>query len=368
MIDALDRRSHDGPDPFGSDRDERVKQMLIDALARGADSQVLAERLIEVERDAGATVVTALRRVTPYMLRDYKAIDREMRRRLRAVWGPAFDAFFAVYVAIEELGSEVQRSYAHTDDSLTEALIGLHARSCLVMREVHHLMAGGFPLGAWARARSMHEAAVVMSLLSHYGREPGTEDLAERFLHHAVMDEAHEIELADAGEPRPSDADDILERRQLMLDRFGKDFWRPYAWADLLFPQKRGAVAFGDLQRLADIGLGGYDYKMASHHVHASARAVELNLMVRGDVWFRVTGPTNVAFADAAVIALVSAVISAIALVDGADPEFSVLHRVGAVVVEKLAFEAAPLFREGQTIVDKREERFQRREARRSAR
>lgn len=69
-------------------------------------------------------------------------------------------------------------------DYLFEALTGLHARACRVAVEIHHLLAGGFPMGALARCRTLHEIAVTMMILADFGCMDEHPDLAERFLLH----------------------------------------------------------------------------------------------------------------------------------------------------------------------------------------
>ena len=90
----------------------------------------------------------------------------------------------------EEIGHEIYGIHLKEADDeefdpVFEALIGLYARACRVAREVHHLLSGGFPFGALARSRTLHELAVITIGIADYGRDEAHADLADRFLQHA---------------------------------------------------------------------------------------------------------------------------------------------------------------------------------------
>ena len=77
---------------------------------------------------------------------------------MRAVWGDALDSFCAIYVAAEEIGSNVQTLGANQEDPLQDAVLALHARAVLLMVEIHGLMTLGYPHGAIGRSRTLDRA------------------------------------------------------------------------------------------------------------------------------------------------------------------------------------------------------------------
>lgn len=335
------------------------------ALESGIDPNILVAEFDKVTDQTAEELAAELRRRAPQMLREHRAVQRGMRRRMRAVWGPAFDALYEVYVCVEELGSDMQQLHADEEDSVVQALLALHARVCLVLAEIHALFTEGFPLGAWARTRSLHETAVVASLLSKFGREPGMDDLAEGFLLHAVVDHARDLELAirNGIEVDAEELAIVRARREAVIGRFGPMFAKDYGWTRPLFPslQPKERVTFARLEELAESGLNRTDYRAGGHHVHSSAWTVELNKLSRGDVVYRLTGPTNVGFAEPASVALAATLASTAAIVHGVEPLPEPMYLMGVRALAKLSVRAVELFGEAQTLVDEREARVQKR-------
>ncbi len=340
-----------------------ILDRIEEALDRGVPEERVTREFERVTGEAAQAMAASLQRAAPQMLREHRALHRGMQRRLRALWGPALDAFYEVYVCVEELGSDVQQLHATDGDALVGALLGLHARSCLVLREVHALMAQGFPLGAWARTRTLHEGAVLATLLSQHGREHGTEDLAERFLVHAVVDQARDLELAVASGLEIDEqqlAAACAERREVVR-RYGRMFAKDYGWARPLFPQlgPKEQVTFERLEELANTGLHRLDYRLGGHYVHSSAWTVVLSSSDRAGRTYRLTGPTNVGLGPPAAVALDAILVSTMALFFGIASSPEPLDLAGCEALRILSDQAEKLFAEGQMLVDKREARLE---------
>lgn len=137
------------------------------------------------------TVAAALYRDASKMLRRHRRMQRGFQRRLRKHWGRALDIYYMAWVGMEELGSDFNErerlGAVERRDFVFDVVCGLHARACRTALEVYHLLAGGFPLGALSRCRTLHEIAVTAMVIGEHGRRPGREDLAERFLLHNVV-------------------------------------------------------------------------------------------------------------------------------------------------------------------------------------
>jgi hypothetical protein len=122
------------------------------------------------------------------------------------------------------------------------------------------------------------------------------------------------------------------------------------------------------LELLSESGLSRLDYRLAGHHVHASAWTVELNSVVRGDVRFRLTGPVNAGFVEPAAVALSAMEVSIFSVVTGVpDGLPEPMNLVGARAIGLLAQEALSLMESAQALIARREERYQRPMARESA-
>lgn len=342
---------------------DQVWPRLQEALDRGVDEAEVAVAFNEATDRAAELVGRALRRRRSQMLREHRSIRRGMERRIRALWGSALDALYEIHVVSEEIGSELQQLHGDQQDLLIQALLGLHARGCLVVSEVHSLLAHGFPLGALARTRSLHEAAVFATILAHHGREHITKDLGDRFLAHAVVDQAKDLELAvkSGVEIDPEDLAAVRRERDDAVARFGAGFGHDYGWARPLFPTlgPKERVTFARLEELADTGLARLNYRYGGHHVHSSAWTLVLNTLSRAGKSFRLTGPTNVLFAEPAALALAGIITCTAAVVQGVAMPLDPYHLVAIRTLEHLAARANRLFAEAEELVDRRETRLQ---------
>lgn len=346
-----------------------VSQMTQGALDRGLSQEAIDASLEAAAEQSAAGVVHELHRRSPQMLRDHRAVRRGMQRRMRAVWGPAFDAFYELYVCAEEVGSELQQLHRDEADPLVGALLGLHARACLLLAEIHALMTEGFPLGAWARTRSLHESAVISSLLADHGRAVGCDDLGERFVRHGAIDEARDAELAVSSGVAvdPTYLDHVRAERAALVTEYGRMFAKDYGWARPLFPGlgPKERVTFERLESRADTGLSRLDYRLGGHHVHSSAWSVALNSLPRGGTTFRLTGPTNIGFGEPAAVASAAVLASTEAVIRGVEARPDPMNLVGLHAMRSLGASALKRFETSQALVDRREERLQARISRR---
>lgn len=94
--------------------------------------------------------------------------------RLRGHWGDPLDSYELVVAAVEDGGRKFGRRNLRDEDTyslLLDVLTQLNGQAIRVAREVHALLAAGFPLGAHSLARTIHEisvrAGVLRALRSH---------------------------------------------------------------------------------------------------------------------------------------------------------------------------------------------------------
>src|SRR5262249_21611006 len=103
------------------------------------------------------------------------------RRRLAERGGAPFELLRLMYGLAREYGETIGTAFrddgASPPPHLMEALSRLHARSCRLAAETLALLEAGFPEGALARWRALHEVATVAMFLSDHD-----EQLAERYM------------------------------------------------------------------------------------------------------------------------------------------------------------------------------------------
>jgi hypothetical protein len=211
-------------------------------------------------------------------------------------WGRALDLYYMILVGAEEAGADFDRRHTpadgYTDDLLFEVLAGLHARACRTAGEIHALLSAGFPYGALARCRTLHELG------------------AQRFLDHdAVL--RHQDAIAyqknctvlGADPFSPEEMAEWREDYDAILAQYGKNFRQPYGWAEPLTSSVR---SFTELEHLADVSHLRSYFRWASHEIHSDARGWVLNQHEWNGELYRLTGRTGEGLADPGSLGVIS--------------------------------------------------------------
>jgi hypothetical protein len=239
----------------------------------------------------------------PFWVNDRHDYRTGFERRLRNAYGPGLDAL-ETFIGL--CADVVRDIYGRGGLEVTgEVLLDLHGRACLAAQEVHALLSKGFPQGALAAWRTIHETAVYASLLGEHGHEDDNRltrrRLAfvdvERYRDAVIYQErAEEIDHEPIGGEEMSKLEAASEAASKRWGTPLKD--RRNGWArELTDP---APATFDRLESLAGLAHLRGHYRWASHRVHADGRGNETNLRRRGDQVARVTGPTNTgAFVDA---------------------------------------------------------------------
>ena len=212
--------------------------------------------------------------------------DREgFEKRLYRRWKYPLELLDLLDLSIAlniEAGAEFNRKFRDeavgSGDAVFEALTRLHARGCQVSGEVLAPLHAGFADGAHARWRSLHEMAVVASLIQEHGQE-----LAERYLLHETMQqykldrEYHKYsDQLDHEPPSKESSDQIKVQRDKLIARFGKAFDGDYGWASSAIgsnpPTMRGIEKHVQLDHMRPY------YRMTSDNVHPNSHGAYFRL------------------------------------------------------------------------------------------
>jgi hypothetical protein len=321
----------------------RPERTLDDVIAEGAEKALRAgkswddigEAIRRGTEDSGVILADALRRLMPRMIRQHSRVRRRFERNLRRRWRAALDLYYAFYVGCLEVGEEfsnrVADDAAAANDYQFEALRRLHARACVVASEVFALLRTGHAAGAGARARTLHEIAVVGYVLKQ-----GTAGDSERYLLHAVADAWRRALVFQAmahrlgEEPLSSDEMDAMRDDLARLTtRFGPEFARPFGWAVPLVGKPR--PTFRDLEEHVALDHIRPYYQWFSEAVHASAKATESVLIVRGPHKTLLAGPSDAGLADPAILAMTSLFQITTTFVLGESPSAEELVMIHAI-------------------------------------
>jgi hypothetical protein len=323
-----------------------VAQRISDALQAGLDV-------------AAPDYVAELIKAAPDMVAAHRRENMAFERRLRKHWGAALDRFYSVAVAAEEAASifDVRRSKQVVGQNFQfEGLTGIMARACRTAFEVHHLLSGGFPLGALARCRTLHELAVYAIVINDRGKPDGENpDLGERYLlHRAVLNwkdaltyQKHYVTLGE--EPFSEDELSAMKQeRDSLVARYGTNYKEPYGWAAGLVPD--GHPKFDALEALASLSHLRGHYKWASHEVHADAKGWAMNEFQAHGVSYRATGRMNTGLADPGHLALISLHQCLVSLLLSTD-EPSPWNLLACMTLQPLVDDAGDLFAKGEQSV-----------------
>jgi hypothetical protein len=300
-----------------------------------ARDQIVAD-LVEREGDnlepRAAKVATGLLAGAAHLDRSLSRDKAILAVTLQQVWGEAFQAYGAVAYASYELGAGWATDPPGPRPVVWDSLLDLHARACRVVSEIQTLQQAGFPSGAEARARSLHELAVVASVLQKSDAE-----LADRYRAYESIEQCNDAvqynENCKALEqiPIPSDEMAELKARSESVAKRWEGIKGSNGWARSILKNP----SFKELEAYADLGHLYPFYRLGNHSVHAGPRASTLQRIDIDGVPHRSPGSTvHADFAETAHGALISLQqINATMLVErvGAGPDVDSLIAVMAI-------------------------------------
>ncbi len=140
-------------------------------------------------------------------------------------------------------------------------------------------MKSGFARDALARQRTLHELAVVASLLKEHGPS-----LAERFLAHETIEtcaaaEQYEQSYLRLGlePPDPDNLAKLQDERTRLCQQFGEDFKNNYGWATPIVVKSK-KPRFQDLEQASGLAHLRPYYRMAGYGIHATAKGMVFDI------------------------------------------------------------------------------------------
>jgi len=250
------------------------------ATAHDLDDDAIAEAanaaITETLPDASKSMIRALKRSAPRMLRERRAIQAGFEKGNLRRWRAAFDLFEMTWVCAEEIGANFNAHFrpaaVASRDYVFEALTHLHATGLLVASEALCLMKGGHADGALSRWRTLYEVSVIASFIAAKGQ-----DVAVRYLAHADVrrwkaatewnggEEAGELR-AEVG----AEIESLKARADAHLQRFGPELGHDHGWASAALGMKR--PTFVAIEAAVDMGHSRPVYRWACLHNHGAHR------------------------------------------------------------------------------------------------
>jgi hypothetical protein len=256
----------------------------------------------EPEIDERTTrVVERLTATTAGLARRLQRDRRILSISLEQVWGDALQAYDAVIYASYEQGAFWSAEVHPADRPLVwSTLLDLHARACRVASEIGALHRTGYPVGADARYRSLHELAVVALVL-----EDADEIVTKRYRDYEAIEQYEDAKhyqrhAATLGYgPLPEhDIQTLRSRHDEVVTRWGREITKPNGWAAPLADGTSRRTGITHLEKLAGIEHLRPFYRLGNHAVHSGPRSSALQRVEIDGMTRRTPGAT--VFADLA--------------------------------------------------------------------
>jgi len=143
------------------------------------DDDLFQRRLEEIikqsKEDCEADSIKSYRETAIKVLPDMREAARGFEERSYERWKPAFDHLDMMWAIAQELGEANATEFDQDTDESTQAVMAalsnIFPKALLVTNEIICLLKGGFPDGALARWRSLHELTVTAMYILQEGRE-----------------------------------------------------------------------------------------------------------------------------------------------------------------------------------------------------
>ena len=268
-------------------------------------SEAIPARLEEALFKLPHEILTSIKGKAAEGLKERRDLHAEFVERNIQRWQDAFDLLELHLEIATEAGElfnqRLRPEAAASGDILFDVLVRLHAKGCLVSKEILCLLKNGYADGAHARWRALHEISVTAMFLALKGTEA-----AQRFLDHRLVESYKGASQLRKYQSRLNIVGfDDAELAQLkaqydsIITKYGKDFKSTYGWAQPFLTSSNDT--FFALEEAVELDHWRPYYKWASQNVHANAKTIEnsLGLCEAKEDMLQV-GPSNSGMTDPA--------------------------------------------------------------------
>jgi len=241
--------------------------------------------------ESSKDIINELHADQEHLLIEKKLEQKKFSQEIHDRWGKALDFLEAYIHASLEIGDAFNakhRSLKNIEQCYTiEVITRLHGRACQIAQEILILLKHGFPDGAFARWRTLHEIAVLSQIVITHG-----EEIAKLYYLHEIY--LSKNAMTNYNKYLQKYPDKLFDRRysdeefikiQLQIDKLQKThqdyFPQPYGWAAGLIIQNypnKTKFSFSDLEELVGQDFMRPYYKMASYFVHGEIKGLTASL------------------------------------------------------------------------------------------
>jgi hypothetical protein len=281
---------------------------VVEALGtRAAEPEAFSEKFKQlfelVREDCEKASLAEYKAKAPSILAELRDAAQGFEKRSFERWQPSFDHIEMMWEVARELGEmhgqAIEANGGEDKNSVMAALAHLFPRALLVAQEVICLLRGGFPDGALARWRSLHELTVTAMYIAKHGETVAVPYLlsfhfAARRAARQMNEHSERANIAGFSDDDMKEFDARCEGAETILGRsIDKDHLGEWP----AITQKH--TTFADIE--LDVGMDHWRprYKWASTHTHAHHRPIDKLLgMAEADRQAHLVGASNSGFVD----------------------------------------------------------------------
>jgi len=249
----------------------------LDALA-----EVAPERIPELLSILPGQILASIQEKAREGLKERRTHHAEFVERNISRWQEGIDQLeLLIEIAIEageSFNTRLRPGAVEKDDLLFDVIVRLHAKGCLISKEVLALLKNGYADGAHARWRAIHELSVTAMFLAKHGSDAVSSytdfELVEAYKG-ATQLNRYESRINVCGFSE-DEMREFKSQYDTVIDKHGADFGKPYGWARKFL--SKGRPTFFALEE--DVGLDHWRpyYKWASQNIHANIKAIRYSL------------------------------------------------------------------------------------------
>ncbi|MEM0978292.1 MAG: DUF5677 domain-containing protein [Pseudomonadota bacterium] len=228
---------------------------------------------------------SALEKSSGKTIRTIRKLQRGFEQRCYRRWRKAFELYEVIRGVAAEIGEKhAQEHFSASEDErdyIFAALSHLHPRMLLIASEIDAMLRTGFPDGALARWRTLHEISVVAMFIAQSDPDTARRYIASfQFNAHRAAIQLNEY--ADRANLSPFSAEEI-EAMGSACEALKKDLGRSigpdYDWAKEAVQKERPKLF--DLEVATGLDHWRPRYRWASQHTHAGHRPSDKLLGMR---------------------------------------------------------------------------------------
>lgn len=296
VLEALKNSEGDISDP------EKVKKLM---------ENIISESIPEIAERTLKNLKSNSSKLLKYNRRYAKKFEKRLYNR----WKKPIDLLEMFLHISGEVGSNFNNDYRQesvkNNDLVFEVLTNMHGRACDIVTSIISLLKSGHADEALTQWRTLYEISVYCFIIKQYGQ-----DIAEKFMLHEIIDtyrlsKSYEKSYNKLGHKPISKKklEEIENKYNEVLDRFGKEFKNNYGWALDNVIKKNDNSKFYKLAKKSGLEHLYPYYIMACHNVHAGAKSLRFKLgLIKSYPESKVilAGPSNYGLADPGQLSAIS--------------------------------------------------------------